>query len=957
MQFYNVPLNYNFLESLQRFLVTEIGRGDATALADVTVLLPSRRVATALRFVFLQHVGNGALLLPRLVAINDLDLKNLPLDNVDSSFWRDYLQLNRFTTAVGYKLLLLRRVSASLTFSGMGNTLAATQKLLLLLREMDSYEINGRQLGKVDGNNFSAGWQQILNFLEGFLPNWQDFLKKINLTSPETTLVNNVNLWARILENKSPSWPLVAAGNFAYTPSNLRLLRSLQLHTNTFLIFRAAENLMERGIWDTIDEFHSHFYLREIFKDLQIPKSAVKNIVYPDLEVIPLNICHTLQTAFLPSCLTYRWQHNEKILAPHHIKYLEFSDTVEELNVLLFYLTNYIAENGPKNIAIVVNADQVDELELLLQYRQIPYNNVYGCKFITNPVIRYLFLLLDVYSSGYALEYLLDLLKHGFTNLGYTPDELTALEQLWEKYVLCNGINIKEMTSYRRRVAALPMDDDIIRQQLTDFLDRIEDYFKVFAISPVSLKELMAKHLKLFQQITGAADLSSSNAEIFSFFEEEFLPWTKFFGDVTLEEYRGILGFLVAEKSYSKRCITYPAVDITSLQAVALLNYDLVLMPHLNDDTIFTNISGDPWTNIEMRRRLGLPPVETEIGKIYFDFLQLISQKEVVLTRSRSINGVIATESRLLKRLKTLLGCNNLSLSDDSSLLNAFRQYWYQPYDKSNDFYKVPPEPKPPLEARPRILAVTSLDLLNSDPYSFYVKKILHLSPRRLLPTNNIYAFMGTLLHHILEIYNNCSVYYRQRPEALVNFVENLLDTNCSNLPLLKFYREKILKILQQFILWDEENRQRAVAIEAETWHSRHWPEKNFTLTAKIDRWEIHQDGGVIIDYKTGTAPTGKDVSEGRRLQLPLEALVMANSPDGIQVKSLQYWVLKHQHSKILTWDNISYEEDFLQNLIKSAEDLLLSLVDFFDDPAHGYLAQGTIANDFVHLSRREEWQ
>src|SRR5690606_28510521 len=50
-----------------------------------------------------------------------------------------------------------------------------------------------------------------------------------------------------------------------------------------------------------------------------------------------------------------------------------------------------------------------------------------------------------------------------------------------------------------------------------------------------------------------------------------------------------------------------------------------------------------------------------------------------------------------------------------------------------------------------------------------------------------------------------------------------------------------------------------------------------FTLTARADRVERRRDGGmVLIDYKTGQAPTAKDMEQGLKPQLPLEAALLA---------------------------------------------------------------------------------
>src|SRR5580693_4738979 len=48
-------------------------RRDPLALASATIYLPTRRAIRALRTVFLDRLGTGAVLLPRLLALGEID--------------------------------------------------------------------------------------------------------------------------------------------------------------------------------------------------------------------------------------------------------------------------------------------------------------------------------------------------------------------------------------------------------------------------------------------------------------------------------------------------------------------------------------------------------------------------------------------------------------------------------------------------------------------------------------------------------------------------------------------------------------------------------------------------------------------------------------------------------------------------------------------------------------------
>jgi ATP-dependent helicase/nuclease subunit B len=50
-----------------------------------------------------------------------------------------------------------------------------------------------------------------------------------------------------------------------------------------------------------------------------------------------------------------------------------------------------------------------------------------------------------------------------------------------------------------------------------------------------------------------------------------------------------------------------------------------------------------------------------------------------------------------------------------------------------------------------------------------------------------------------------------------------------------------------------------------------------FTLTAKADRIELDAQGAAVIDFKTGSTPSAKQVAQGFAPQLTLTGAILAN--------------------------------------------------------------------------------
>jgi hypothetical protein len=227
-------------------------------------------------------------------------------------------------------------------------------------------------------------------------------------------------------------------------------------------------------------------------------------------------------------------------------------------------------------------------------------------------------------------------------------------------------------------------------------------------------------------------------------------------------------------------------------------------------------------------------------------------------------------------------------------------------------------------------------------------------------------AKIGTILHSIFEQYSkNRDGYRRDGLGAIASLVRDTLNYNFTNDRLsMELYYDRVMEALGYFIGLDEESLEDGYSVSSEEWKNCVLGDRrDFTISAKIDRMEKLRNSLKIIDYKTGTMPSKTDVICGRRLQLLVEALIMSKSEPGVNITSLQYWLIKQKSGKILeisdgekirgTSDTVSIRE-----LIKKTEEFIVKLFDFFEIESNGYTATNRNAHysDFGHLSRLEEW-
>jgi ATP-dependent helicase/nuclease subunit B len=138
----------------------------------------------------------------------------------------------------------------------------------------------------------------------------------------------------------------------------------------------------------------------------------------------------------------------------------------------------------------------------------------------------------------------------------------------------------------------------------------------------------------------------------------------------------------------------------------------------------------------------------------------------------------------------------------------------------------------------------------------------------------------------------------------------------------------------------------------------------DFTLSAKADRIELAAHGAAIMDFKTGAAPTKKEMLAGWSPQLTLTGAILADggfekSP-AVEATELTYVRVTGRRTPGEEICRASGEE--AQYLCRRALEGLSARIARFDDQATPYVSwaapqfQGKYGGDYDHLARVWEW-
>ena len=273
-----------------------------------------------------------------------------------------------------------------------------------------------------------------------------------------------------------------------------------------------------------------------------------------------------------------------------------------------------------------------------------------------------------------------------------------------------------------------------------------------------------------------------------------------------------------------------------------------------------------------------------------------------------------------------------------------------------------PPAPCPPIEARPKRISVTEVDRLAADPYSFYARAILKLSALEDVDAEPGPAWKGTLIHAVLDGWAKQDGY---AAGALVQRMRHALDGGAVH----PVVRALWLPRLIEACAWVEDqvaaNRAQGrmpIASEADGAAQCDGVE----IYGRVDRLDAGADGLTIVDYKTGKAPSPKQVNEGFAFQLGLLGFIADQGGfDGLtgRTSGFEYWSFQREKQG---FGKISSPAGARAGQIAPDEFVDVIITQFRAAAAKWLVGEAPFIakihpdyayGDYDHLMRLEEWQ
>jgi len=890
---FNIPINRGFADALAAGLLAR-ARGDRLALARAIVLLPNNRAQRAITDAFVRR-AEGGLLLPRLVSIGDPDLD----DRIGPLF--DPATDERVPPAIDpltRQLILARLIGEARRVDPIEPVEAVrlAADLARTLDQMTVEEVDPAALADAVPAELSEHWQVSLDLLQIVLRRWPEELVRlgrIDLADRRNrVLIATERRWAET----PPEGLIVAAGISNAAPAVGRLLRRIARLPQGRVVLAGLDRFMPDEEWDALGggesgkpiETHPQYTLRQLLDHMGVARAEVRpwragrDGASPDR-------ARAVGNAMTPAAFTDKWQRlPARARRLSGVRAIELPNPAAEAQAIAIALRESVETPGRTAALVTPDRALATRVAAHLERWGIEADDSAGQPLSRTPPGTLLGAIADAGAESFAPVALLALLKHPLVRAG--KDRLEWLEGV---RLLDRALRGPRPGPGLQGITAFLVDGDerTERQRLEalDWWRRVQPLLEpleaTFAEREPRFGDLLAVLSDTASALAGdeawSRPAGRAAAELIAGLQASVEE-----GPATIQP-RAFPAFLqVVMDAVAVRPPQggHPRVFIWGLIEARLQQTDLVVLGGLNEGVWPSLPAPDPWLAPAIRAQLGLPGLERRIGIEAQQFAAGLGGPQVLLTRARRDARAPAIASRFWLRLEAMTG----GVAPHRALRD-----WADALDRPADFAPADrPAPRPPVEDRPRRIAVTKLDRLKADPFAFYADAMLRLRTWDGVDADPSAAWRGSAVHKVFETWikeDGCDP-ARLRPRA-----ETLLRETAAHPVLRALWTPRLLEAIDWVaaaVAADQEAGRQPILAEMKGAVEV----AGIRLEGTVDRIDRLGDGSLaIVDWKTGKPPSKRAVAEGYSMQLGLLGLIAESGGfEGVSGKPtiFEYWSL-----------------------------------------------------------------
>ena len=1015
---YTIPPTAPFLTVLARALlrgdlpVAGWLRPDPLSLPLTTIYLPTRRAARGLREAFLAESGSNALLLPRIRTLGDPD-EDAALVFGGGTEADDgaagaaaigplprRLALMRLILACGSALRRDAVADPADMLPILGATPAQASHLAAdLARLMDFVENEEIPLDALDNivpEAHAAHWEITADFLKIVTQHWPDYLADNGLVSPVARRNALMHEETDRLAANPPAYPVIAAGSTGTVPATARLLQVIASLPQGAVVLPGLDLDLDPEGWASLPKHpeHPQAGMAELLRRLGVERSSVAYVAGSAPDAMQRARLQLVSEALPPAESTDLWQNflNDDELSPDGraslanavsgLQSLAAPTAHDEAEAIALILKS--SSDIPGKTAALITPDRLLARRVAARLKgfNLTIDDSAGVPLTRTPPGAFLDLILGAMESGFGPAQLMALLKHPLTLVGRRAGEICKAARAVERGAFRNVYVGQGLEGVASALTLAPDEDkrrSIGEEARADAFKLVADLEEAFAPLTIlaagsrTVTEIATAHSAVADALAQDAGGSASGlwqgeaGEALSVLIAELIAKG---GGLSLSagEYPSFYRSLLAGQVVRPRATAHPRLFIWGPLEARLQQPDIVILGGLNEGVWPRPQEADPWLSRPMREALGLPPPERRMGLAAHDFAQGLGAQTVYLTRALKVDGVETVPSRWLQRLLALV---NAAKVQDKIAPKEPWLAWASERDRIDQFAPVAaPAPRPPVESRPRSLSVIRIERWLANPYEIFARDILKLYPFEALGAEPDQSLRGQIVHG--AVHDFAVQYPDTLPDDIVGELVTIADRRFAALggsPRVEaFWRPHFQRFARWFAATEPARRDGTLRTETEVEGVLDLNlDVKFRLTARADRIDVTNDGSVkIYDYKTGSVPGQKHVSELFAPQLPLEAAIALGGGFGElrphTVESLRYIRATGRYTGGEEQDAAAAAPDVLAAAAREALEALVTHFARADTPYEVKRRPGAAFqklyryDDYEQLARVKEW-
>ena len=886
-------------------------REDNFGLARLTLMLPSRRTVRTVTEAFVRASG-GALILPRMVVVGDLDLD----ETLGAAF--DPLGDGDIAPAVDpiVRQLILSRLLREELVAQPGTSVPGEAALLRLARGLaetidrlliediaPERLLDAAVIGLV--GDLAEHWRSATLLFARVLFRWQAKLAERGACDAPARRNRLLRALAARWREMPPAHPVVAAGVTSAAPAVAELLRVISELPGGAVILPDLDLTLDDAVWDGLGHAgapaedgqvfakgdivtHPQYHLKLLLNRMGIARGEVQPWHRAGLAAARPARSRAISNLFLPPVASTIWatlRSEDRSLSG--VRVMECANPGEEALAIAILVRRALAVPERRVAVITPDRGLAERVIGHLQRWNIGADDSAGRPLPQTAAGRVLLLLAETWAERAAPVPLIALLGAPLVGAGEGRAE-------WLGFVRRLDLALR---GPRPAPGVMGLRDHLSSARRPDpgligWWDDVAHTLKSMLASDeaVPLSYALETLVRTAEDLCGESLWAQADGRALATFVED---WSAAAGDPALAatlvepaELPALLRDALDQVAVRPPYGGHPRLAIYGLLEARMSRADLVICGGLVEGTWPATPATDPMLAPAVLRALGIPGADFRIGLAAHDFAAALGAPEVVLSHAtRDVAGP-AVPSRFLLRIRAMT---------DLPEIETDAVEWARSLDHSDAVAWHPrPAPMPSAEQRRVDIAATALDRLRGDPYQFYASAILRLSSLDALDADPSPAWRGTAVHAILEAWHKAGA----PPGELVPLAERALGEMNAHPLMRALWAPRLIAGL----LWIEEEQDALLGQGREVAAFERWGDitiRGVKIKGRADRIDRLPDGTLaIVDYKTGAPPKARMVQEGFALQLGLIGLIAADG--GIEgltgtPNRFEYWSLSRR--------------------------------------------------------------